>query len=148
MKRREFFERASLGSAGLAALAAQGSASAQGNGNQHGHSAISGPLATATVSFGAWSAGINRRPNIGATAGLANNEHVLIPNDVKIKAGGTVNFIIAGFHLVAVYGNGKRPQDIAVGVTVPPQGAAMPLLIDDAADRVYRGIDPTVLPFL
>ena len=64
---------------------------------------------------------------------------------MKIKAGGTVNFIIAGFHLVVVYGNSKGPQDIAISVTVPPQGAAMPPLIDDASDRVYRGIDPTVL---
>ena len=150
MKRREFFQRASLGSAGIVTLAAQGSANAQSNVNTHDHGAISGPLATATVSFGAWSSGTSRRPNIGATAGLANNVHALIPNDVKIKAGGTVNFIIAGFHLIAVYGNSKRPQDIAANVTVVPQGAPAPAppLIDDPADRVYRGIDPTVLPFL
>ena len=148
MKRREFFERASLGSAGLVAVAAKGSAKAQSNGNQHDHGAISGPLATATVSFGAWASGVNRRPNIGATAGLANNVHALIPNEVKIKPGGTVNYIIAGFHLIAVYGNGKRPQDIRVNITVLPQGAPAPPLIDDPADRVYRGIDPTVLPFL
>jgi len=147
MKRREFFERASLGSAGIVALAAQGSANAQSNEN-HDHGAISGPLATATVSFGAWASGINRRPNIGAAAGLANNVHALIPNEVKIKAGGTVNYIIAGFHLIVVYGNSKRPQDIRVNMTVPPQGAPAPPLIDDPADRVYRGIDPTVLPFL
>ena len=148
MKRRQFFEKAGLGSAGLVALAAQGSANAQGNGNQHDHGAISGPLATATVSFGAWATGVNRRPNIGQTAGLANNVHALIPNEVKIKAGGTVNFIVAGFHLVVVYGNSKRPQDIATNVTVLPFGAPAPPLIDDPADRVYRGIDPTVLPLL
>jgi plastocyanin len=148
MKRREFFQRASLGSAGLVTLAAQGSASAQSNGNAHHHAALSGPLATATVSFGAWASGVSRRPNIGATAGLPNNVHALIPNEVKIKAGGTVNYIIAGFHVVAVYGNSKRPQDIRTNITSPPHGATVPPIIEDPADRVYRGIDPTVLPFL
>jgi hypothetical protein len=105
-------------------------------------------LATATVSFGAWASGINRQPNIGATAGLANNVHALIPYEVKIKAGGTVNFIIAGFHLVVVYDDGTKPEDINVGMTVLPQGAPAPPLIDDPNNRIYRGIDPTVLPFL
>lgn len=147
MKRREFFERASLGSAGIVALA-QGAANAQSNTNEHIHGAISGPLATATVSFGAWASGVNRRPNIGAAASLPNNVHALIPNEVEIKAGGTVNYIIAGFHVIAVYGNNKRPQDIAVNVTVPPFGAPTPQIIDDPVDRVYRGTDPTVMPFL
>ena len=149
MKRREFIERAGLGSAGLVTLAAQGSAKAQGN-QEHEHPPLSGPLANATVSFGAWATGVNRRPNIGATAGLANNVHALIPNDVKIKAGGAVNFIIAGFHLIAVYGNGKRPQDVdtRLSALITPEGATAPPLIDDQVDRIYRGIDPTVLPFL
>lgn len=148
MKRREFVEKAGMGAAALAALAtpARGRASAR-SGAQH-HSAISGPLATATVSFGAWASGISRRPNLGATAGLPNNVHALIPNEVAIKAGGTVNFVIAGFHLVAVYDDGTEPGDINVAITVPPTNAAVPPLIDDPANRVYRGIDPTVLPFL
>jgi plastocyanin len=156
MKRREFFEKAGIGSAALVTLAAQGRANGKENEHaQHNHGAISGPLATAVVSFGAWVSGpntpqnvSNRRPNIGATAGLPINVHALIPNEVKIKAGGTVNYIIAGFHLIVVYGNGKRPEDVITSPTIPPFGAPVPPLIEDPTDRVYRGIDPTVLPFL
>jgi plastocyanin len=113
MKRREFVEKAGMGAAALVALATPGHARASAKaGAQHNHSPISGPLATATVSFGAWASGTDRFPNRGASAGLTNNVHALIPNEVKIKAGGTVNFIIAGFHLVLVYDDGKQPDDI------------------------------------
>src|SRR5512134_422557 len=66
----------------------------------HNHQPISGPLASATVSFGAWptAPALDRFPNLVAPA--KPNVHQLIPNEVKIKAGGNVNFIIAGFHLV------------------------------------------------
>jgi len=151
MKRREFVEKAGVGvgAAALAGLATSGHARASAKaGAQHNHSPISGPLATATVSFGAWASGINRRPNLGAAAGLANNIHALIPNEVKIKAGGTVNFIIAGFHLVVVYDDGTQPGDINTAILVPPTNAPAPPLINDATNRIYRGIDPTILPLL
>jgi len=147
MKRREFVEKAGMGAA-LAALATPARTRESARAGAQHHGPISGPLATATVSFGAWASGINRRPNLGATAGLPNNIHALIPNEVTIKAGGTVNFIIAGFHLVLVYGDGTQPGDINIGITVPPTNAALPPLIDDPTNRIYRGIDPTVLPFL
>src|SRR5687767_15464318 len=62
----------------------------------------SGPLTNATVSFGAWmtSPPVDRFPNISNTR--TSNHHVVIPEVAKIKAGGTVNFIIAGFHQVIV----------------------------------------------
>ena len=149
MKRREFVERAGVGAAALVGLTTPAHASASAEaGAQHNHGAISGPLATATVSFGAWRSGINRRPNLGAAAGLPNNVHALIPNEVMIKAGGTVNFIIAGFHLVVVYDDGTQPSDINTAITVTPTNAPAPPLIDDATNRIYRGINPTVLPFL
>ena len=149
MKRREFVEKAGVGvgAAALVGLATSGHARASAKaGAQHEHGPISGPLATATVSFGAWASGTNRRPNLGAAAGLTNNVHALIPNEVKIKAGGTVNFIIAGFHLVVVYDDGTQPGDINTAMLVPPTGAPAPPLINDATNRVYRGIDPTALP--
>ena len=166
MKRREFFEKASMGSAALVTLAAQGrgqGASKENENAQHNHGPISGPLATAVVSFGAWVSAdpnnpanvFNRRPNLVATAGLPINVHALIPNEVKIKAGGTVNYIIAGFHLVMVYGNGKLPEQVNKALTVLPQDPLNPQgtlpappLINDLEDLVYRGIDPSVLPFL
>jgi plastocyanin len=149
MKRREFVEKAGIGAAALATLATPGHARASAKaGAQHAHSPISGPLATATVSFGAWASGVNRFPNRGAAAGLANNVHALIPNEVQIKAGGTVNFIIAGFHLLVVYDDGTKPGDINTALTVPPTTQPVPPLINDPANRVYLGIDPSVLPFL
>lgn len=148
MKRREFVEKAGIGAAALALGATQGghaSAAAEG---QLSHNAISGPLATATVSFGAWASKTSRRPNLVATAGLANNVHAMIPNQVTIKAGGTVNFMIAGFHVIAVYDDGTQPGSINTGTTAPPFNAAMPPIIEDETNRIYRGIDPTVMPFL
>ena len=149
MKRREFVEKAGIGAAALVALTAPGhdvvSAKA---GEQHEHGPISGPLATATVSFGAWAQipppGGDRHPNLNATAGLRNNVHALIPNQVTIKAGGTVNYIIAGFHQIAVYGDGMTPGDINTSLQIP----GLPPLIDDPNNRVYRGISPFVLPLL
>ena len=148
MKRREFVAQAGIGAAALAALATPARARASSRAVAQHHGAISGPLATATMSFGAWASGTNRRPNLGALAGLSNNIHALIPNEVTVKAGGTVNFIIAGFHLVLVYGDGTQPGDINIGITVLPTNAPAPPLIDDPANRIYRGIDPTVLPLL
>lgn len=149
MKRREFVEKAGMGAAALVTLATPGRARASAKaGAQHNHSPISGPLATATVSFGAWVSGSDRFPNVGAAPGLPNNVHALIPNEVTIKAGGTVNFIIAGFHLVLVYGDGTQPGDIDITDTIVPTTQPMPPLINDATNRVYRGIDPSVLPLL
>lgn len=146
MKRREFVQKASIGAAALAALGPSRSVQAGDKRSRpHHHRPLSGPLATATVSFGAWAADVNRRPNLVAAAGLDNNIHALIPNEVTIKAGGTVNFIIAGFHVVAVYAD-TRPDDINIALTVPPFGAPGPPIIDDPVNRVYRGIDPTVMP--
>jgi plastocyanin len=150
MKRREFLGKAGIGSAAVATLAASGRArAATKEGNQHDHlAAISGPLATATVSFGAWRSGTDRLPNLGQTPTLEINVHAVIPNEVQIKAGGTVNFIISGFHQVIVYGDGTRPEDIDTADTVPAAVQPGPPLIDDANNRVFRGIDPSVLPAL
>lgn len=148
MKRRQFFQKAGIGSAALATLATSGRAHASAKGGSHSNLAISGPQATATVSFGAWVTGIDRFPNRGAAPGLPNNAHVLIPNEVQIRAGGTVNFIIAGFHLVTVYGDGTQPEDIDITDTVPATVPPGPPMINDSTNRVYRGIDPTTLPLL
>ncbi len=68
--------------------------------------ADSGPLSNATVSFGAWTTTppLDRFPNVSNTR--TSNAHVIIPEVAKIKAGGAVNFIIAGFHQVIVYDDG------------------------------------------
>ena len=107
-----------------------------------------GPLANATVSFGAWktSPPVDRFPNKSDTRN--DNVHVIVPEVAKIKAGGTVNFIIAGFHQVIVYGDGTQPSDINTGITVFPTNFPVnpPPLIADPNRRVYRGPDPSLLP--
>jgi plastocyanin len=152
MKRREFITRAGVGSVALVSLPlASGLGDATPAGiphSAHQHEPVTGPLANATVSFGQWSAALqpplDRFPNLGAPA--KPNGHQLIPHETTIKAGGTVNFIIAGFHQVLVYGDGTQPGDIDVTDTIPPTGQPAPPLINDPTNRVYRGLDPSLFP--
>jgi hypothetical protein len=63
--------------------------------------------------------------------------------------GGTVNFIIAGFHQVIVYAPGTEPDDINVGLVRPAQGMppGHPPLINDPHNRLYAGEDPSTVHF-
>jgi plastocyanin len=101
-----------------------------------------GPLDSATVSFGGWmtTPPLDRFPNQNP---IAANHHALTPKTVKIKAGGTVNFIIGGFHHVLVYDDGTQPSDINVNLTIPPTNQPGPPLINDPNRRIYRGLDPS-----
>lgn len=108
--------------------------------------AADGPLANATVSFGQWRTEppLDRFPN---SSPAASNEHQLIPHEVKIKAGGAVNFIISGLHQPIVYAAGTEPGDIDATLTTPSTGTpAGVALINDATDRIYRGLDPSLHP--
>ena len=109
--------------------------------------ALEGRLANATVSFGAWHTEppVDRFPDVSPPPG---NRHQLIPAHVIIPAGGTINFIISGLHQVIVYDDGTRPKDIDVEKTTTTTGtpAGVPL-IDDPANRLYRGPDPSLYPF-
>jgi plastocyanin len=82
-----------------------------------------------TVSFGA---GLNT-----AQPGNAANHHIL-PATIKVKTGGVVNFVVAGFHQIFVYNPGKAPEDIVV----PASG----LFINDLTGLYYRGLDPAAPP--
>lgn len=89
-----------------------------------------------TVSFGA---GLNT-----AQPGNAANHHVL-PNTIEIKAGGTVNFAVAGFHQIIVYNPGVEFEDIVLPA-FPPN-----LFVNyQLATAYYVGINPnnanTALP--
>ena len=108
-----------------------------------------GAVTNATVSFGGWMTNvpIDRFPNVGATQfPIPRNHHELVPEIAKIKAGGTVNFIIGGFHVVAVYDDGTRPEDIDITLLQPPQGQPVPPIVNDPDRRIYRGLDPSILP--
>ena len=145
MKRRKFVEQLGIGSA--LAAAAGVAVAAQ---DHEGHRPVSGPLGNATVSFGAWPVGTVDTP-LDRTAGpplapFAPNHHALVPFDVTIKEGGAVNFVLAGFHQVAVYAPGKKAEDVDQSVLLPIPGAPPFIgLIDDSVRRIYRGVDPRLL---
>src|SRR5215475_5054380 len=111
---------------------------------QHGHDKpIYGPLAQATVSFGQWSTSPQPVDRLLVNNPGNRNVHRLIPNEVTIQAGGTVNFLIAGFHQVVVYGNGTEPGDIRTNLLLP---APLGVFIDDPHNRIYRGLSPAGIP--
>jgi hypothetical protein len=145
MKRRQFVERLGIGSA---VLAAAGVAHAAQNGHEE-HRALSGPLASATVSFGAWPAGTLDAPldrTVAPLAPVAPNVHALLPQTVTIKEGGAVSFVIAGFHQLAVYAPRTKPDDISTATLIPIPGAPEEVgLIDDPKNRIYRGLNPILL---
>jgi plastocyanin len=150
MNRREFFHNAGIGSATAATLSALASSSevaarVRNNEQPHQHEPIDGPLSNATISFGQWRLPLDRFPNT-SPPGPAG-QHQVIPAEVKIKAGGAVNFVISGLHQVIVYDDGTRPSDINPNLTTPTTGtpAGVPL-INDPDDRLYRGLDPSLHP--
>ena len=148
MKRREFVEKVGIGSAGIVAAATIGHGTRASAAEQHRHdpNQLDGPLANATVSFGQWLTaappGIDR---FGGGNTRTQNQHKMLPYDVTIKAGGSVSFIISGLHQVVVYAPGTTLESIdeslLEGVT-----ATFPGLINDPANRVYRGLDPRPAP--
>jgi uncharacterized cupredoxin-like copper-binding protein len=148
MNRRAFAKTFGMGSATLASASALvgGPLVADAEAQGHVHARVTGPLSTATVSFGVWMTDppTDRFPN--NSPGAANG-HGVIPAEVIIKAGGSVNFVIAGLHQVIVYAAGTKPEDIDSATTTPTTGtpAGVPL-IDDPEGRVYRGLDPSLQP--
>jgi hypothetical protein len=117
-----------------------------------------GHQANATVSFGAWQTPLpppavapeteplDRFPNLSPRD---RNEHQLLPQRVKIKAGGAVNFIIGGFHQPIVYDDKTKPDDIddeLTTTTTGPTPSPAVVLIDDPKSRIYRGQDPSLQP--
>jgi plastocyanin len=142
MKRRQFVEQLGIGSAVFAA-ASVANAAAQGD---HEHKALTGPLANATVGFGAWPVGTPEVPRDRFSLPFAPqgpNVHALLPQEVTIKEGGSVSFVLAGFHHVIVYAPGKDPSEVNQSVLLPiPNAPTTVGLIDDPAQRIYRGLDP------
>lgn len=76
--------------------------------------------------------------------------HVSLPKLIKIKAGGVVNFTVAGFHGIIIFKPGFKREDLdpfipAAGTFVFPRDLTAPLSGDQAslADQIYyRGINP------
>lgn len=99
--------------------------------------------ANATVSFGEWRSDLSPPLDrlLGDPGGGVGNNHELLPNVVKIKAGGAVNFIVSGGHVVAVYDDGTQPEDIDTNVTEPAANCPTTAggVINDPTNRIYRG---------
>jgi len=104
--------------------------------------ASDGPPSNATVNFGAWMTPLDRFPNNSPPPA---NHHALMPNQVTIRSGGSVNFILGGFHNIAIYGEGKQPADVNAGILTTPTNGGPPLIADPAG-RIYRGLDPSLQP--
>jgi plastocyanin len=105
--------------AALAIPLSTGLAQAQSDGGQR---------MSVTVSFGA---GLNT-----AQPGNAANHHIL-PSTIEIKAGGVVNFAVAGFHQIIVYNPGTSIEDIVLPA-FPPN-----LFVNyQLATAYYVGINP------
>jgi hypothetical protein len=145
MKRRDFVRQLGLGSA----IAAAGTAAGSAQGSHEHHRPLNGPLASATVSFGAWPVGTVAAPldrTVVPLAPFAPNVHALLPSTVIIRQGGAVNYVISGFHQIAVYAPGTKPGDINTGAILPIPGAPPDVgLINDPNNRIYLGLDPRLL---
>ena len=117
--------------------------------------AIDGPLANATVSFGQWRSDFTPPLDriVADPAAGAGNNHELIPQIATIKDGGSVNFIISGGHVVAIYDDGTQPEDINTTniETNPGCPANNPTqaggVLSDSNRRIYRGPCLTSSPF-
>ena len=70
------------------------------------------------------------------------NHHQLTPNVAKVEEGGTVNFIIGGFHNVIIYDHGTQPKDIDRTLLILSPPDTFPPLMNDPNHRMYRGLDP------
>src|SRR5687768_3848835 len=146
MKGKKEHDRRNFLKTSGAALLALGSAGViEASGQHHrpiNFSAGNDPLGNATVSFGGW---MTNPPldRFTVPPPPSANHHELIPHTARIKAGGYVNFIISGLHVVAVYDDGTRPEDINTSLIVlgPRFG---PPIINDPNRRIYRGIDPVI----
>ena len=86
---------------------------------------------------------LDRFPN---NSPILGNHHRLTPEIARIRPGGTVNFIIGGFHHVLVYDDGTQPAQINAGLLIPPTNQPGPPLIADPNRRIYRGLDPSTQP--
>jgi plastocyanin len=153
MKRRDFVSRLGIGSAVLMTPALGGGAAGKepapsGHAHGHGQEPLDGPLANAVVNFGQWKTDppLDRYPN--AVLPPATNNHGVLPSTVRIKAGGSVSFIISGLHQIVVYGPDVRPEDIVVTLPTGAATTGVPAgvpLVNDPNNRIYRGPDPSLL---
>lgn len=66
---------------------------------------------------------------------------ILVPQRVTIKEGDSVNFIIGGGHVLTIYDDGTKPEDINTSVIEPATNcpATAGGVFNDPNNRIYRG---------
>jgi hypothetical protein len=80
---------------------------------------------------------------------------VVLPRQIKVKAGGVVDFTVAGFHDIVIFkpgftleeliqvGGGQLPRTPPIFVLPPDPAVALPVNLSMLAERIYyRGINP------
>jgi hypothetical protein len=128
------------------------------------HSALLLPLASAALPVAAQdhvedhlrsqaTASFGRGLNTAQPGNSVN--HAVLPQEIKIKAGGVVDFAVAGFHDIIVFkpgvtldllvqaGGGQVPASPPVFVFPPDPATPLPAAISFLAESIYyRGINP------
>lgn len=105
----------------------------------------------------------NRRSNVAASFGRGLNTaqqgnpvgHIALPNEIKVKVGGVVDFGVSGFHDIVIFkpgfklqdlidaGGGQYPLTPPVFVIPPNPTVPLPANVAFLADKIYyRGINP------
>jgi hypothetical protein len=102
-----------------------------------------------TVSFGLWDPNKSdllpaEKPldRLVADPGMGRGVNdIIVPDKVTIKEGDAVNFIIGGGHVVTVYDDGTKPEDIDTSVIEPAANCPTTAggVINDPINRIYRG---------
>jgi hypothetical protein len=134
MRRRNFVMSVLASGVGAPALAAQ----------QPEHKGGSGPPAKTTVSLGEWNSAFSPPLDRFVATPNTSNMHMVLPFESQIKAGGAVNFVISGFHVLGIYGPGTEFEDVngSIRTNIPGAPMGFPQAVDDSVNRVYRGLSP------
>ena len=99
------------------------------------------------VSFGLWNpnkSDLNGAPLdrlVGDPPMGVGVADIIIPQRVIIKEGDAVNFIIGGGHVLNIYGDGTKPEDIDTSVIEPATNCPTTAggVFNDPNNRIYRG---------
>lgn len=114
---------------------------------------LAAPVALADDNHSSVTASFGRGLNTAQPGNSVN--HAILPNRIKVKAGGVVDFGVAGFHDIIIFNPGVTPQDILdagggvipsfppVFVLPPDPAEPLPPSLASLADKIYyRGLNP------
>ena len=93
-----------------------------------------------TVSFGEWKIDppVDRGNIVTANPRAANN-HEVLPHEIKIRAGDSINFIISGFHQIQIFENVSAANLQMIALNAARVDG---ILVDIPDGRIYRGLNP------